>query len=221
MVVDTLFRALAGGNENGPEDMGSLVRNADLIRQETGAAVIFVHHCGKDAVRGARGHSSLKAATDTEIEVTRNADGLAVARVTRQRDLEAGGTFAFRLASVDLGLNARGKPVTSCAIQSEAAPAAATTGQNNGTLTDNERIALRTLDQTMKADGILAAVGHDFTERKVARMTDWRAWFYRAGKPEAEPDARQRAFRRAVDRLMAVGRIAAQDDFVWPTGSGT
>ncbi len=49
--------------------MGALVRCMDLIRQETGACVLFVHHSGKDAAKGARGHSLLRAAIDTEIEV--------------------------------------------------------------------------------------------------------------------------------------------------------
>ena len=42
IVIDTLSRALAGGNENGPEDMGALVANMDRVRAETGAAVTFV-----------------------------------------------------------------------------------------------------------------------------------------------------------------------------------
>jgi RecA-family ATPase len=48
---------MAGGNENAPDDMGALVRNIDRLRAETGAAVLLVHHTGKDTSRGARGHS--------------------------------------------------------------------------------------------------------------------------------------------------------------------
>ena len=70
IVVDTLSRALAGGDENSPVDMGRIVVAADRIRAETGAHFTYVHHTGKDAARGARGHSLLRAATDTEIEVT-------------------------------------------------------------------------------------------------------------------------------------------------------
>ncbi|MFN7195221.1 MAG: bifunctional DNA primase/polymerase, partial [bacterium] len=40
--LDTLSRALAGGNENSPEDMGALVRSSDLVRQETGAHLAYV-----------------------------------------------------------------------------------------------------------------------------------------------------------------------------------
>lgn len=118
IVVDTLSRAMAGGNENASEDMGALVLNIDRIRQALPAHVAVVHHCGKDAARGARGHSSLRAATDTEIEVSRDLTaGLSVARVMKQRDLELVGEFAFRLETVELGNNRRGKPVTSCVVR--------------------------------------------------------------------------------------------------------
>lgn len=117
VVVDTLSRAMAGGNENAPEDMTAFIAQVDLIRQALPAHLIVVHHCGKDAARGARGHSSLRAATDTEIEVSR--DHLArtsLARVTKQRDLELGDEFAFRLHPVELGKDRRGRVVTSCVV---------------------------------------------------------------------------------------------------------
>jgi hypothetical protein len=43
IVVDTLSRALAGGDENGPRDMGLLVRNSDHLRFETKAHVMGRH----------------------------------------------------------------------------------------------------------------------------------------------------------------------------------
>ena len=54
VVVDTLARAMAGGNENASDDMGAFIRNIDRIREETGAHVLIVHHCGKDTAKGAR-----------------------------------------------------------------------------------------------------------------------------------------------------------------------
>ena len=116
IVVDTLARALAGGNENSNEDMGAVIHNCDRIRRETGAHVMLVHHTGKDEARGARGHSSLRAATDTEVEISRSDPG-AVARVTKQRELEMTGEFCFELDTVELGVSERGKPITSCVVR--------------------------------------------------------------------------------------------------------
>jgi len=60
-----------------------------------------VHHAGKDAARGSRGHSLLHCAVDTEIEVTRNSGHTAT--VTKQRDGATGEQVVFRLRQVELG----------------------------------------------------------------------------------------------------------------------
>jgi len=117
VIVDTLSRAMSGGNENSSEDMTAIIGNCDRIKHETGSHVCIVHHSGKDEARGARGHSSLRAATDTEIELKRDPElTRSVVKVVKQRDLEADEPFAFTLQSVDLGTNRRGKPVTSCVV---------------------------------------------------------------------------------------------------------
>lgn len=116
IVIDTLSRVMAGGDENSASDMTALIRNIDAIRQATGAHVMIIHHSGKDTARGARGHSSLRAATDTEIEVG-NEDGNRAAMVTKQRDWQGGETFAFTLKSVQLGTDSDGDEVTSCVVE--------------------------------------------------------------------------------------------------------
>jgi hypothetical protein len=214
LVVDTLARAMAGGNENAPEDMGALVVNSDIIRHETGACVAYIHHCGKDAARGSRGHSSLKAANDTEIEVTRGAERVSVARVTRQRDMESEGSFAFKLEQVELGRNQRNKPVTSCVVTPADAPPEPT---GPVPLTNIEKIAMRCLDQAMKADAIVATVFDNQLQGLVVRADDWRTWFYREGMPGSDRKAREKAFKRAQDGLLAKGRIATRDDLIGPT----
>lgn len=97
--------------------MGAFVRNIDVIRAATEAHVMVIHHSGKDQARGARGHSLLRAATDTEIEVKRieRDDGPVggVLTVTKQRDMEGEFRRAFTLRSVPLGFGRNGKPVTS------------------------------------------------------------------------------------------------------------
>lgn len=112
LVIDTLSRALAGGDENSSVDMGLLVRNLDTLRAATGAHLLVVHHTGKDRARGARGHSILRAATDTEIEV---ADRRIT--VTKQRDLETAWTSEFELEVRVVGLDSDGEPLTSCTVK--------------------------------------------------------------------------------------------------------
>lgn len=116
IVIDTLSRVMAGGDENGPVDMTAFIKNVDRIRHACGAHIMIVHHTGKDVAKGARGHSSLRAATDTEIEVSVDETELRAARVTKQRDLPGGEEFAFRLDAVSLGVDDDGDTVTTCIV---------------------------------------------------------------------------------------------------------
>lgn len=118
IILDTLSRCMVGGNENAPEDMTAVVAASDRIREQTGAHVLFVHHSGKNAAAGARGHSSLRAATDAEIEIQRE-EGSEVGKIIcrKVKDYEDFSPMAFRLKAVELGINSRGKSVTSCVLE--------------------------------------------------------------------------------------------------------
>ncbi len=118
--IDTLSRVIAGGDENSAQDMTALIRNIGAIQEATQAHICIVHHTGKDTARGARGHSSLRAATDTEIEVeTDDTDGetIRAANVTKQRDYSGGQVYPFNLKSVELGTDSDGDQVTSCIVE--------------------------------------------------------------------------------------------------------
>lgn len=112
VVIDTLSRSIAGANENSSEDMTAFVRACDKIRSASGAHLMVVHHAGKDTSKGARGHSSLRAATDTELEVEDE-----VLRVRKQRDGEHIADMPFRLREVQVGERADGRAITSCVVE--------------------------------------------------------------------------------------------------------
>jgi hypothetical protein len=126
IVIDTLARAFGGGNENASEDMGAVIAHADMVRVQTGAHVMFVHHSGKDAAKGSRGHSSLKAATDTEIEVTGEQEThLHTATITKQRDLGSRGEqIVAKFHVIKMGEGQWGKPITTCLVEPTDARAA-------------------------------------------------------------------------------------------------
>lgn len=117
IVIDTLARAIGGGDENSGQDMGMLVRHADAIRDISGSHICFVHHSGKDKARGARGHSSLRAAVDTEIEISRTEGAdYSTVKVVKQRDLEMIQGLDFKLERVELGKNRHGEMTSSCVV---------------------------------------------------------------------------------------------------------
>lgn len=108
IVIDTLSRALAGGDENSSVDMGAFVKHIDAIKTATGAHIAIVHHSGKDAAKGMRGWSGMRAAIDTEMEVQNN-----VLSTTKQRDGEKLEDQDFVLTDVVLGEDRRGKAIKS------------------------------------------------------------------------------------------------------------
>lgn len=107
LILDTLAATIPGGDENDFQSMSLLTSRMDKIKRETGATVIAIHHSGKDAARGARGHSSLKGNVDFMIEVTRDEDTRS-ARIEKIRDGEDGKTMGFQLVPVEVGISFNG-----------------------------------------------------------------------------------------------------------------
>lgn len=211
VVLDTLSRALSGGNENAPDDMGALVNSIDKIRQATGAHVCGIHHSGKDAAKGARGHSLLRAATDTEIEITRaDPQSPSVAVVKKQREMEIEGTWAFTLQTVELGTNRRGKAVTSCVVVPAATPAAKI--KSGPKLNDWEKIALTAIKDCIGERG---EMGFGSLPRvKVVSVEQWRAkWFSRASIDD--PVTKRVTWSRTKQRLINVKIVGFMDEKVW------
>ena len=120
VVVDTLAQVTPGANENSAEDMGRALANTRLIRELAGASTLAVHHAGKDASKGSRGWSGIKAAADAQIEILRHEDGQREIHIEKMKDGEDGTRFGFRLEVVELGLDNDGDMITSCvAVEAE------------------------------------------------------------------------------------------------------
>ncbi|HEX4045110.1 MAG TPA: AAA family ATPase [Gammaproteobacteria bacterium] len=122
IIGDTLARLSAGANENAGQDMGLVIRHFDRIRNECNVHFMMIHHSGKNAAAGARGWSGVRAAVDTEIEVTDSPIGRC-AEITKQRDLDTKGTrIGFKLEPVELGYTKWRSIAKSCVVLSADAP---------------------------------------------------------------------------------------------------
>ncbi len=62
-VFDTLARSMVGGEENSNTDMGIVVDAAGMLQREFNAAVLLVHHTGKEGLTS-RGGYALECAAD-------------------------------------------------------------------------------------------------------------------------------------------------------------
>jgi hypothetical protein len=116
VIIDTLNRAAPTADENSSQDMGTILQSLKQLEDTTGGLVVVVHHTGKDATRGMRGHSSLHAALDAVIEVKRNGDARSWG-IAKAKDGEDGGDHAFTLEHRVLGTDADGEDMTSCAVK--------------------------------------------------------------------------------------------------------
>jgi hypothetical protein len=69
VIIDTWARAMVGGDENSQKDTGLAVEACDLIRKQTGASTLVVHHSGVEGTRE-RGSTALRGGADTSIMAT-------------------------------------------------------------------------------------------------------------------------------------------------------
>lgn len=122
IIVDTFAQTTPGANENAGEDVGKALGYCKRIHESTGAMVLLIHHSGKDATKGARGWSGLRAACDAEIEVVRTDTGRAL-KLTKSKDGEDGLEWGFDLDVVQLGVDEDLDPITSCVVVEAALPA--------------------------------------------------------------------------------------------------
>ena len=213
IVIDTLSRVLAGGDENSSEAMGSFVRALDQLRDASQAHVLVVHHSGKDASKGARGHSLIRAAVDTEIEVSRDTGSkIVTAKVTKQRDLDCDGEFCFVLETVELGTDRRGNAITSCIVK----PAEVPKGPKRVSLSPKNRDALEKLHDLLIRSGRPAPQNDHYPSRAIVVSVDaWRQHLKDSGVLSGEAPAIRQGWKRIFDSLREAGEVACWQDLVW------
>ncbi|MBK8157364.1 MAG: AAA family ATPase [Rhodospirillaceae bacterium] len=196
IVIDTLNQIMAGGAENSAEDMGAVIASLSRIKRETGAAVLVIHHLGKDAAKGARGHSSLMGAVDTALEIKNSA-----VTIEKQRDGETGAKFHFQIETVEIGTDAKGRPVTSAVTVPDRGRAFERETPKAGTSTAKLLEAAQNLTLGRAEPGEPARIA----------VHEWRAEFVSRNYRGRESSG-QREFRRRTNELVRMGWIKDEGD---------
>lgn len=197
VILDTFAQVMPGANENSGEDVGRALAHCKGIHRATGALVMLVHHSGKDASRGARGWSGLRAAADVELEVIRN-DNARSLSVTKLKDGEDGAEFAFRLENVVLGLDDDGEEITSCIV--EHAEGTVRRTKDKGPKGDVEKIVMSCFADL---EG-LGGEGVEFLDLKGAAINQLPF-----DPVEGKKDRRGERVGRAIESLQASQRLKA------------
>lgn len=176
----------------------------------------LVHHSGKDATRGARGHSALAAAADTIVAI-----GDGVATIEKSRDGVAGERFPFELVPVDLGVDSDGDPITACIVRHLETEAPGR--RRDRLLSGVARVALQALQEAVGEHGEImpgtSTIPHGV---RAVTLDKWRAQFRLRYGTDQDGDGRDReaikkAFMRAREHLAKAEAVGVSDPYVWVT----
>jgi hypothetical protein len=201
VVIDTLNRAAPTADENSSKDMGEIIEGAKLIQSNLGGLCILVHHTGKDQSKGMRGHSSLFAALDASIEVTRTKSARSW-NVAKSKDGEDDLTHPFDLEIINLGVNEYGDPITSCVVVETSSVVVERSNQ----LSDSGKLALSTFYEAAEknleeADSVAVSVN----------LKDWRKIYYKRSTAD-NYDGKRKAFDRGRKQLTNAGVLSVEND---------
>jgi AAA domain len=214
-IFDTVARIMSGGDENSPKDMGALIANVDKVYRATGAHCSLVHHVPVDRDDRMRGHSSLLAALDTTARVSKT-NGIVTVTTDKGNDLVDKPAFAFTFKSVRLDEKTTAPVAVPTDLVSVAAIKAAK-------MPKGARIALRALQEAVEQCGKTSPASNYIPQRiRVATVDQWREYAYRLGISAADTSdrARQKAFQRATEHLIANKHAGIWQQTVWLAGGG-
>jgi len=213
VIIDTLARALAGGDENTPKDMGRFIQNSDRIKDTLLTHVMVVHHSGKDPNKGPRGHSSNYAAADTVIAITNPDKTTVTAEVEKQRDGEGDLTFHSKLEVIVIGQDEDGDNITSCILLPSDAPAIDTSKPR---LSKQQRKVFDALLGYIADHGETRTVQPDHAPVLCVSVDDFKEALMDTGISQSKsPDDLRRAYARLIDQVCERGAAKVFDQFIW------
>ena len=220
IVIDTLARAFGGGNENASEDMGAFITAAGAIQQRYDSALLVVHHAGKDATKGLRGHSSLLGAVDTELEIIRIEDApKGILHISKQKDGEDGQRMGFQMVTVDIGTSALGfESVTSLALELDGEmdvnqQRKQATPPNRAGLGHNNQLGLKALHAAIKKFGTMEQV--DGKRNKCIKIEQWRLEFRASMGNDVDAEVFRKLFWRVKTQLTNAKKLDVHGDWCW------
>ena len=202
VVVDTLAASAPGFDENSGANMSRAIEALSRVARERNGLALVVHHSGKDASRGLRGHSSLLGALDAAICVDRSgASSVRRWTATKVKDGEDGIGAAFSLHRVELGTDADGDMVSSCIVRR----------------VEGEQREISRLSSSMRyaLDSLKKALAGE----ESVHVEKWREGFY-SGHTADNIRSKKTAFKRARANLKDAGLADVTNDEYYLTPQG-
>lgn len=193
IIVDTLSQTF-DGDENAASEVAPFIRTLGAeLRDPLGATVTLIHHSGHVATERPRGSSAMLANLDFVFGVFRDEQQLlCTAECAKQKDGDKVEPLTFTLHRQVLGRDEDGEEISSLVARhadSAAAVLEAARAKRSGGLAR-----------------LIAAIGQGTIEKEA------RYAFY--ASMDGAPDAKQKAFRRALNDACRLGVVIAEGDFL-------
>lgn len=211
--LDTLNRAAPTADENSSKDMGEILEGAKRLQHLINGLVVVIHHTGKNTAAGLRGHSSLFAALDAAVEVSRDGDRREWS-VAKSKDGADGDAQPFKLQIETLGTDAYGDAVTSCVVVADhaAADVRAVKLPQGG----NQKVVLEVVRDLLKKAGPFNTPGAPATCPPGRPAIELEVSLERiAERLTVAPDRKAERAREAVTGLVSRGVLCCDKGWIW------
>ena len=216
IIIDTLSRSFGGGNENSSEDMGNFISYITKIQNILHTTILIIHHSGKDESRGARGHSSLHAAIDTQFEVQKLSNINDAIRkgqltITKQKDGDDGIKLFFKLDIIQIDAsNISNKSLVVTPIENNDTPS----NNYSNKLIGHDKRAFDAISRAIQDCGeirILIAPNH-----QTIPIEKWKEYFLNAmDNNTSKINSKLKSFSRSYKNLIDKGLVSESSEYVW------
>ncbi|PSO25197.1 AAA family ATPase [Bradyrhizobium sp. MOS002] len=212
IVIDTFNRALCGGDENSPKDVGAANAAVGRIQNAVGAHVLLTHHQPQDGNARMRGHGALLAAVDTTVHVEKAGDA-RTATVMKANDAEEGQRITFRLESVQVACVDGVETSAPVVVPVEGI---GTKAAKQANLSNAARITLDALHDAVNEEGVAAPPSNIIPGSvRVVSEAQWRRYAYARGISGGGERANQKAFKTSYEVLLARKLVGCWEGQYW------
>ncbi len=213
IIIDTLQRNYGTGDENSAKDMANFISNIDTYLKINGATVLIVHHTGHSNTH-ARGSSVLNASTDLSFKVSKKDEFITLSN-DKSKDSEEGKALRFKLVTSETGeLDEDGEAITSAVLKT----VNHVSEPKSSSLSMRESQVFNALIKILETKGEIISSGDNTSGEKFVHGDIWLQAATSKLKVKSQDEksaktAKGRAFTRAKDKLLELGKVHEQDGY--------
>ncbi len=233
IIIDTFAAATPGADENSSRDIGMALKRATKIASETGANVQLVHHMNAGGTKP-RGWTGILANVDSVVTIERDEkrvdeDGRPIrwATMSKNKDGEDGRKWRFVLRQIEIGLDKKGKKITSCVCVPPNMDIDTDKEADEGfNPTPSDKLFLQIMVDAQRASGtfppndlkVPARVTRVVLATAVGQLFKDRLSNTEEGTPDQVRQRLAKRWKSSVARMIQYGIIGSHETFMWTTG---